>query len=288
MKALVTGVSGQVGKALLATAPENWTCIGLDRNALDLCDGEAIARLVDAEQPDLVLNAAAYTAVDRAESEPDLAYAINAGAPGAFARALAGAGKRLVQISTDFVFDGSRSGASLPYRPGDARSPQSVYGASKAAGEDAAGTDAIIVRTSWVYAAGGANFVRTMLRLMRERDALRVVADQIGSPTWAKGLARTLWDLAEHGKPDIYHHRDAGVASWYDFAMAIAQEAHGLGLLARIPAIVPIATSDYPTPAKRPSYSVLDVTETRALLGDAQVHWRANLKSMLEEEKALG
>lgn len=285
MKALVTGVNGQVGSALLRTCPAGWECIALDRTALDLSDAGAIAAIVAAEKPDIVLNAAAYTAVDRAESEADLARAINAGAPAAFAKALAPIGGRLVQVSTDFVFDGT-SGAG--YRPGDARNPQSVYGASKAEGEIAAGDDAIIVRTSWVYAAGGANFVRTMLRLMRERDELRVVADQIGSPTWATGLAETLWGLALAGKPGIYHHRDAGVASWYDFAVAIAEEAQALGLLSRIPRILPIATTDYPTPAARPAFSVLDVTATRTLLGDEARHWRTNLRTMLEEEKSLG
>ena len=285
MKALITGVNGQLGKALLAAQPQEWTCVALDRTVLDLSDADAIARLVEAERPDLVLNAAAYTAVDRAESEPDLAHAINAGAPGAFAKALAGSGKRLVQVSTDFVFDGS---SVRGYQPYDAKNPQSVYGASKAAGEDAAGAEAIIVRTSWVYAAGGANFVRTMLRLMRERDELRVVADQIGSPTWATGLAQKLWGLAEKDQPGIYHHRDAGVASWYDFAVAIAEEAEALGLIPRIPAIIPITTADYPTPAKRPSFSVLDVSATRALLCDGHVHWRTNLKTMLKEEKAIG
>lgn len=285
MKALITGVNGQLGKALLATRPEHWTCVALDRSALDLADPDAIARVVDTEQPDVVFNAAAYTAVDRAESEPELAHAVNAGAPRAFATALSGSGKRLVQVSTDFVFDGA---SGVGYRPGDARNPQSVYGRSKAAGEDAAGSDAIIVRTSWVYAARGANFVRTMLCLMRERDELRVVTDQIGSPTWATGLALVLWGLAEKDQPKVYHHRDAGVASWYDFAVAIAEEAHALGLIARIPSIVPIPMADYPTPAKRPSCSVLDVAETRALLGDRHVHWRTNLKTMLKEEKALG
>jgi len=285
MKALVTGINGQVGKALLASVPDGWTCVGLDREALDLTDADAIARIVDAERPDLVLNPAAYTAVDKAESEQALAHAINAEAPAAFASALARTGGRLVQVSTDFVFDGT---SGTGYRPGDARNPQSVYGASKAAGEDGAGADAIIVRTSWVYAAGGANFVRTMLRLMRERETLSVVADQIGSPTWATGLARTLWGLAQVGKPGIYHHRDAGVASWYDFAVAIAEEAQALGLLERIPRILPIATTDYPTPARRPSFSVLDVSLTRATLGDEPVHWRSNLRTMLEEEKALG
>ena len=284
MKALVTGINGQLGKALLATCPAGWTCVALDRAALDLSDADAIARMVDTEQPDLVLNAAAYTAVDRAESEPELAHAINAGAPAAFAKALGSAG-RLVQVSTDFVFDGA---GGRGYRPDDARNPQSVYGASKAAGEDAAGDAAIIVRTSWVYAAGGANFVRTMLRLMRERESLSVVADQIGSPTWATGLAQVLWGFAAKDATGIWHHRDAGVASWYDFAMAIAEEAHALGLLARVPTIQPIATADYPTPAKRPSFSVLDVSATRAILCDGHVHWRSNLKTMLNEEKALG
>lgn len=285
MKALVTGANGQLGRALLGCVPEGWNAVALDRAVLDLSDAGAIERLVDQEQPDLVINAGAYTAVDRAESEPDLAQAVNAGAPAAFARALAGSSARLVQISTDFVFDGGRG---QPYRPLDLRNPQSVYGTSKAAGEDGAGDRAIIVRTSWVHAAGGANFVRTMLRLMRERDELRVVADQIGSPTWASGLADTVWGLAAKAEPGIYHHRDAGVASWYDFAEAIAQEAAVLGLIGRVPTIVPIATADYPTPAQRPAYSVLDVSETRALLGDPHLHWRAQLKSMLQEELTLG
>lgn len=285
MKALITGASGQLGRALLGCVPEGCEAVGLDRAALDLADADAIARVVDRERPELVINAGAYTAVDRAESEPELAHAVNADAPAAFARALAGSTARLVQVSTDFVFDGANG---QPYQPGDARNPQSIYGASKAAGEDAAGDAAIILRTSWVYAAGGANFVRTMLRLMRERDELRVVADQIGSPTWASGLADTVWALSAKAAPGIYHHRDAGVASWYDFAVAIAQEARALGLIERIPAIIPIATSDYPTPARRPSYSVLDVTATRELLNDGHVHWRAQLKSMLQEELTLG
>lgn len=284
MKALITGINGQLGKALLADSPAGWTCVALDRATLDLSDANAIARMVDTEQPDLVLNAAAYTAVDRAESEPELAHAINAVAPAAFSKALDGAG-RLLQVSTDFVFDGLRGQS---YQPIDIRNPQSVYGASKAAGEDAAGDGAIIVRTSWVYAAGGANFVRTMLRLMRERDELRVVADQIGAPTWARSLATTIWGLATKDATGVWHHRDAGIASWYDFAVAIAEEAHALGLLARIPVIHPIATSDYPTPARRPAFSVLDVTATREVLGDVSAHWRTNLRTMLKEEKALG
>lgn len=285
MKVLITGARGQLGRTLLDRVPQGWRALALDRAALDLADAAAIERTVDREQPDLVINAGAYTAVDLAESEPDLAHCVNAGAPAAFSRALAGTSARLVQISTDFVFDGARG---QPYRPLDIRNPRSVYGASKAAGEDAAGDRAIIVRTSWVYAAGGANFVRTMLRLMRERDELRVVADQIGSPTWASGLADTVWALAAKAEPGIYHHRDAGVASWYDFAEAIATQAAALGLIERVPAIVPITTSDYPTPAQRPAFSVLDVSETRRLLADQHLHWRTQLKSMLEEELTRG
>lgn len=285
MKALITGANGQLGKALAASAPDGWAVVALDRAALDLADAGAISRAIATHQPDLVFNAAAYTAVDRAESEPELALAINAMAPGLLAAALTGCGGRLVHVSTDFVFDGS---SGRGYRPHDERNPLSVYGSTKAAGEDAAGDDAIIVRTSWVYAAGHANFVRTMLRLMRERDEVRVVADQIGSPTWAPGLAATLWGLAAADRPGIYHHHDAGVASWYDFAVAIAEEALALGLLNRLPRIVPITTADYPTPATRPAFSVLDDTLTRQTLQDQPHHWRSNLRTMLKEEMALG
>lgn len=285
MKVLVTGVKGQLGRALIKSAPANWQCEAFDRTTLDLSDNAAIARAVESVAPDLIINAAAYTAVDRAENDREAAEAVNAGAPAAFAKALAGSGARLVQVSTDFVFDGTSGNA---YRPYDPKNPQSVYGSTKSAGEDAAGPDAIVLRTSWVYGAGGANFVRTMLRLMRERDQVRVVADQIGSPTKVDGLAMTIWALADCAPAGIYHHRDAGVASWYDFAVAIAEEACRLGLLERLPLIVPISTADFPTPARRPAFSVLDVSNTRELLGDYHVHWRTNLRKMLEEEKAFG
>jgi dTDP-4-dehydrorhamnose reductase len=285
MKVLVTGTGGQLGKALLASAPQGCECLGLDRAMLDLTDGGAIARMIEAEQPDLVINAAAYTAVDRAEQEPDLAMAVNAAAPAAFAQALGKIGGRLLQISTDFVFDGK---SDHTYRPDDPRNPLSVYGQSKAAGEDAAGEKAIILRASWVHAAGGQNFVRTMLRLMRERDELRVVSDQIGSPSWAPEIARTIWALAEKDQPGIFHHRDAGETSWHGFACAIAEEALAIGLIERLPMIHPIVTEEYPTPARRPRYSVLDDSTTRALLGDETAHWRDNLKRMLAQEQALG
>jgi dTDP-4-dehydrorhamnose reductase len=285
MKVLVTGAAGQLGQALLKAMPQDWQTTTCTRAEMDLADAVSIRAAMARFEPDLVFNAAAYTAVDRAESEPAQAMAVNGEAAGVLAQALAARGGRLVHVSTDFVFDGQ---SSIAYAPDAARNPLSVYGSSKAAGEDLAGPDALIVRTSWVYAAGGANFVRTMLRLMRERDQLSVVADQIGAPTWAAGLAETLIALAASGATGIYHHRDAGVASWYDFAQAVAEEALALGLIARMPRITPIATADYPTPARRPAFSLLDDSATRVLLGDRPPHWRENLRHMLKEELELG
>lgn len=289
MKALITGANGQVGSALQEAAPPGCEVALLTRADMELSDAAAIRRVVEEHQPDVLFNCAAYTAVDKAESEPELAQAINGDAVRAMASAMRNSGGGLVQVSTDFVFDGKQSS---PYKPGDRRNPLGIYGATKAAGEDAAGAEAIIVRTSWVYAAGGANFVRTMLRLMSERDELSVVADQIGAPTWATGLATTLWALAAKDRPGIYHHSDAGAASWYDFAIAIQEEALELGMLGRSIPIHPIPGSLYPTPAKRPAFSLLDDSATRALLGDASTgghsHWRVNLRTMLKEELALG
>ena len=285
MKALVTGARGQLGSALIAGAPSGWSVVALDHATLDLADAGAVRERVRAEAPDLVLNAAAYTAVDKAESEEVRANAINGEAVAAMVSALAETSGRLVHVSTDFVFDGMSPRA---YRPGDPRAPISAYGRSKAAGEAALRDVDLLVRTAWVYTAGGANFVRTMLRLMRERDEVRVVADQIGSPTWAPGLARTIWALVAADASGIFHQSDAGVASWYDFAVAIHEEALAIGLITREVPVRPIATAEFPTPASRPAFSLLDCSATRALLGDGYTHWRVNLRRMLEEEKALG
>lgn len=281
-RVLVTGAGGQLGRALLASVPESITATGADQADCDLADPAAIADLLAREAPDLIINAAAWTAVDKAENDEDAARAINADAVAAM---VAGHPGKLVHVSTDFVFDGKSARA---YRPDDARAPLSAYGRTKAAGEDALRPTDLLVRTAWVYSAGGANFVRTMLRLMREKDSLAVVADQIGAPTWASGLAATIWGLIAKGASGAFHHSDAGVASWYDFAVAIQEEALALGLLQRAIPIVPIATADYPTPAQRPAFSLLDSSKTRALLGDGYIHWRTNLRRMLIEEKALG
>ncbi|MBA4164161.1 MAG: dTDP-4-dehydrorhamnose reductase [Erythrobacter sp.] len=284
-KVLVTGAAGQLGRTILAASPMGWECRGLTRHDLDLRDAQAIESLIMTERPELVINAGAYTAVDRAEAESDLAMVVNARAPGALAGALSTYGGRLVQISTDYVFDGR---SSRPYLPTDPVNPLSVYGTTKAAGESAAGPDAIILRTSWVHAAGGQNFVTTMLRLMREREELSVVCDQIGAPSWAPDIARTIWQLAAQRHPGIYHHCDAGQATWYELARAIADEALALGLISRAPKIRPVTSDLYPAAARRPAYSVLDDSDTRALLGDATAHWRVNLRRMLEEQATFG
>lgn len=290
MKALVTGAAGQLGRALVRQAPAGIELTALDRTGLDLTDAASIAQGLDAAAPTVVINAAAYTAVDRAESEPDHAHAVNAAGVGALARACGARGIRLIHVSTDFVFDGS---LGRPYRPDDPPHPLSVYGASKLEGERQvqaqAGLDWRIVRTAWVYAPEGHNFVRTMLRLFAERPTVRVVADQVGSPTSAASLADCLWRAAlEGGTPAILHFTDAGVASWYDFAQAIYEEGRALGLVRDPVEVVPIATEDYPTPARRPSYSVLDKRPAVDRLGLRPVHWRENLRTVLRSIRELG
>ena len=284
MKALITGAGGQLGRALSRTVPTGWECVELGRGALDLRDRNAVRSAVEHHKPAVVLNAAAYTAVDRAEAEAETAFAINGEAVGVLAEQARAAGAHLVHISSDFVFDGLSPRA---YRPSDPRSPLSVYGRSKTAGEDAAGDEATIVRTAWVYSADGANFVKTMLGLMRSRSEIAVVADQIGAPTWANSLAQALWGLAAIRAGGIWHYSDAGVASWYDFAVAIFEEAQAAGLLSDPVAIRPIPTAAYPTPARRPAFSLLDSSLTLEALGMAAVHWRVHLRTMLAEIAAL-
>jgi dTDP-4-dehydrorhamnose reductase len=285
MRVLITGANGQLGGALQRTAP-GWADINaIDVEDVDLTDAAMLTARLVVEAPDLIINAAAYTAVDRAESDEALARSINAEAVAVMVEAMAGTGGKVVHVSTDYVFDGT---ASDPYAPDAPRNPQSAYGRTKAEGEDKLRPEDLLVRTAWVYEAGGANFVRTMIRLMNERDELGVVADQVGSPTWATGLARTIWALIDKGASGTFHHADDGAISWHDFAVAIAEEAHALGLVKRIPVIRPITTADYPTPAKRPAFSLLDCRATRAALGEEPVHWRTNLRLMLKEEAQLG
>jgi dTDP-4-dehydrorhamnose reductase len=279
LKAIILGAGGQVGKALAETAPAGVTVMSWDRSNLDLRNLSVLRERIMEAQPDLIFNAAAYTAVDLAEREVELAQRVNGEAPGAIAQAAVRVGAKLVHISTDFVFDGL---ASTPRTPSDPVGPLSVYGKSKLAGEISVQTDApdsLIVRTAWVYDPTGRNFVNTMLRLMRERDRISVVADQIGTPTYAPSLAQALWLLAHKGLKGILHYTDAGTASWYDFAVAIAEEGYAAGLLNSPLLVAPIGTRDYPTPAPRPMFSVLDKTATYDILGGPAPHWRVNLRS---------
>lgn len=283
MKALILGAGGQVGRAIAATAPAGVETVALTRADCDIAVRPAVETAIRAIKPDLVFNAAAYTAVDKAESEPELAGVLNAAAPGWIAATAAAAGARTVHLSTDFVFGGS---AGRPYAPRHATRPLSVYGRTKLAGEEAvlaADLRALVVRTAWVHDAAGANFVRTMLRLMGERDRLTVVADQVGTPTWAPSLAGALWALAGREASGIHHFTDAGLASWYDFAVAIQEEALALGLLARSSEILPIPTKAYPTPARRPAFSVMDKSATWSLLDRPPAHWRVNLRLCLRD-----
>jgi dTDP-4-dehydrorhamnose reductase len=280
MKVLITGANGQLGRALQATAPLGVSIIAAGSAELDIGDAAAVDALLLAERPDAIFNAAAYTAVDKAESEEAQATRTNSEGVANLARGAAAIGARLVHVSTDFVFNGL---SGVPYLPDAPTAPLGVYGRTKRQGELAAGPDALVVRTAWVYGSRGGNFVRTMLRLMAERDEVRVVADQIGTPTFAASLADALWRLHAAGAKGLFHYTDNGAASWYDFAVAIQEEALAIGLLTRAVPVIPIATSDYPTPAARPHYSVLDKSATFALLGGAAPHWRVNLRKMLKD-----
>lgn len=285
MKVLIVGSKGQLGRALLATAPDEATIVSHGSDTLDITDSAAVDAVVAQVRPDIVFNAAAYTAVDKAEADEETALAVNATAVGHLARAAGRGQARFVHVSTDFVFDGL---SGRPYPPYARTAPLGVYGRTKLAGEIAAGEDALIVRTAWVYGPTGGNFVRTMLRLMEERPEVRVVADQIGTPTYAPGLASALWTMVQKQARGIHHYTDAGACSWYDFAVAIQEEALSAGLLARAVPVIPIRTSDYPTAAQRPSYSVLDKTSAFEILGGPAPHWRTQLRTLIAEIKTHG
>ncbi|WP_411876702.1 dTDP-4-dehydrorhamnose reductase [Vulcanococcus limneticus] len=305
LRVLLTGAGGQLGRALVASVPPGVELIATGRRsgdglvALDLADAEACRTAVRSHRPTWVLNAGAYTAVDRAEAEAELALAVNAGAPRAFAEALADTGGRLLQLSTDFVYNGSQGS---PYRPEQATDPLGVYGASKAAGEAAALelAGARVLRTSWVYGPVGHNFCLTMLRLHASRAAgrepLGVVADQVGCPTATHTLAAACWRAIGVGTPTtgsglegrILHWSDAGVASWYDFAVAIGELGVVAGLLDQAAEVRPLTSAEYPTPARRPSYSLLDCSGTRAALGLEPLHWRTALAAVLGQLRDAG
>jgi dTDP-4-dehydrorhamnose reductase len=285
VKALVIGSTGQLARELLKSPPPSLAITSTSRSDVDLSNPDALGRIIRAQSPAIVINASAHTAVDRAESERDLAFAVNCEAVGAMAEACAAIAARLVHVSTDFVFDGT---SSQPYEPDAPTHPINVYGESKAAGERRiAAVPTLrwqIIRTAWVYSSAGRNFVLTMLRLFRERDRVEVVSDQIGTPTSASSLAACVWRAATTSdSTGIFHFTDAGVASWFDFAVAIQEEARAIGLLDKVVEIVPISTAQFPTPARRPAFSVLDKAETWRRFGIQPVHWRIKLREVLRE-----
>lgn len=284
MKVLVTGANGQLGRALFATAPSSAELISVSREMLDIGDAAAVDEYVAACAPNWIINAAAYTAVDKAESDAVAARRVNAEGARHLAAAAARAGARLLHVSTDFVFDGTQSS---PYAVTDTPRPLGVYGQTKLEGEravtESTAGNAVIVRTSWVYDASGRNFVTTMLRLMRERSELGVVQDQVGVPTWSHSLAACCWSLVQLDvQGATYHWTDAGVASWYDFAVAIMEEAVARGILAAPVSIRAIRTSEYPTPARRPAYSVLDRSAIESRGWKTAEHWRVSLRHALD------
>ena len=284
MKTLVLGSEGQLGQALIAAAPAEFDFVGMDRAELDITDADRVLKVCREIRPAVIINAAGYTAVDDAESHAELAQAVNVDGPRNIAVAAKEVNARLIHISTDFVFDGE---AVEPYRTDSVTNPLSVYGRTKRDGEtavlDVLPEMAAVLRTAWLYSSTGSNFVKTMLRLMGERDELSVVADQRGTPTWASSLAEAVWALVNvrefHG---IYHWTDAGECTWHEFAVAIQEEALSLGLLDREVPIHPITTNEYPTAALRPQYGVLDCSSTVDLLGLQPEPWRVNLRRMLK------
>jgi len=284
MKTLVFGCNGQLGQSLLNTVPENVEIIGLDLPELDIIDAAAVLETCREVRPDVVVNAAAYTAVDRAESELMIASSVNVEGPGNIAVASRDVGARLIHVSTDFVFDGA---ASEPYRADAVTNPLSVYGSTKRDGELAVLEEmpgaAVIIRTSWLYSKTGSNFVKTMLRLMADRDELGVVADQFGTPTWANSLAEAVWGFVRAPEQcGVFHWSDGGSASWKEFADAIQDEALALGLLEKAIPIHAIMTVDYPTAAARPPFSVLDCSSTHKAIKMQPAEWRNNLRLMLK------
>lgn len=282
-RVLLTGGSGQLGQQLLATVPDGATVIAPPRTELDLRSPGAVRARVEAEEPDVVLHAGAYTQVDKAESEPELVLRVNAASTRAAAEGAAAVGARLIYVSTDYVFG---RGHDCPIAPNAERAPLNVYGDSKARGEDAVqevlGPEGVIVRTSWVYGSVGQSFYRTMRRLMAEREELRIVADQVAVPTSTTTLAEALWSAvtAPSGEA-IQHATDAGVASWYDFAVAIREGLEATGAPLALRRLAPIPTEAYPTPAARPRFSRLAMT-------GAAPHWQARLREHLAADAPAG
>ncbi|WAL62541.1 dTDP-4-dehydrorhamnose reductase [Thermocoleostomius sinensis] len=299
---LLIGSGGQVGQELQSTLSSIAQVIPIPRESLDLTQLDRVRETIQKTCPHLIINAAAYTAVDRAESEPELATVINSDAPTVMAEEAAQMGAALIHISTDYVFDGSKN---TPYTETDRPNPIGAYGKSKLLGEQGIQQvhatvpefRYVILRTAWVYGAlGKSNFVKTMLRLGSDREEVRVVSDQVGTPTWAADIAKAITVLSSHWlsieaedpttdrvTSGIYHFTNSGVTSWYDFAVAIFEEAAAIGFPLKLQRVVPITTAEYPTPTQRPAYSALAWQKIAAILNSPPPHWRQGLRQMLTQ-----
>ena len=284
MKILVTGVTGQLGSEVAAAFKRlGHELIATDRQSLDFLQPAQAAAFIRSQQPDWVINCAAYTQVDKAESEPEAAFTINRDTPAQLTQAVAEYDGRLLQVSTDFIFDGTQA---RPYVEDDAPHPLGVYGRSKLEGEQAvlaALPTATVLRTAWVYGAHGHNFVKTMLRLAGAGKPLRVVSDQIGSPTWTTDIVAAITALVDRQAAGVYHFTAAGETSWHGFATAILKDAADIGFEINTDRVEPISTAEYPLPATRPAYSVLNTGKIKPCLSAPVPEWRDSLKNMLQE-----
>jgi len=290
-KILLIGSRGQIGRELEKQFSVEYELIALGRPELDLCQENDLADCIESLSPDYIVNAAAYTAVDRAEKEPELARQINTIAPAIMAKSAKKIKASLLHISTDYVFDGKKN---TPYLENDPTNPLNVYGLSKRDGEEmirSVADDYIILRTSWVYGSlGKGNFVKSMLTIANQRDILRVVDDQIGCPTWSSDIAQVIGKIItkkEHISTGIYHFTGSGETSWYGFALYIFQEAKKLGFPLTVHDVIPISTQQYPTLAIRPAYSVLSNDSLSECLGISASHWQDSLPKMLEELRSI-
>ncbi|MCW8856251.1 MAG: dTDP-4-dehydrorhamnose reductase [Kangiella sp.] len=286
MKILVTGANGQLGReTVLILRASSHDVVALTRQELDLSKTDQIAECIASHRADWVINCAAYTQVDKAESEPELASLVNRDAAQAVAEGVHSYGGKLLHVSTDYVFDGTQSHA---YSESDTTHPLGIYGKTKLEGEQATlklMPDAIILRTAWVYGIHGHNFVKTILRLIAERDELSVVDDQIGTPSWTADIAQAMLALIEKEAKGIFHFTDEGVTSWFDFAVAIRETGKNQGFPIKAAKICPIPSKNYPTPAPRPAFTVLSKEKIRGILGYDIPHWQDSLQSMLKKLK---
>ena len=281
---LLFGGSGQVGRALCRRAPSAWSLESHDVGETDIRDERAVRAAITSARPDAIINCAAYTNVDGAEAHADEARALNADAAENVARAAASSGVRLIHLSTDYVFDGA---SATPYRPDAATGPLNVYGRTKLEGEQrvrARAPRSIVVRTAWIHSGGTANFVAMAVRHLTAGRAMRVVDDQLGTPTRADELATALWCLADRPRVEgTLHFTDAGVASWFDVAVAVLETLRSVGRLPDGASVTPIRTTDYPTPARRPAYSVLDKHDSWQSIGYSPPHWREGVVASTRE-----